>query len=401
MKTHVSAPVLLNGLLDRIERQPERAKRVFAHPAQSFADGREREDLAAALRAAEDAGAIAIEWDRDAPHLIRRVCLKDAGRLYAHLRRTPSMETAKAAAGRMAGIMAASPEGAALAHAMAEAWRQGGACLGCGPADFEDAARLVRCMDAALAPGTLPLRTRSTRLLGDSKALERALPRLLIFLRRIGRIAAESSDEDATAELALRKFPWPILMAGPLLLGGADTTDWPYIGIPSEMITRLDLAAPPASLLTIENLESFNRHVREARRPDDLVIYTGGFPSSSVVGALRHLIARGRIRHLFHWGDIDPGGLQIGAFVESVISCAVQPHLMTEELALAHGRPATSKPERPLPSRSNFAVLAAFLSSPNAHVLEQEAIDPAPVDVPDDLTDRHGCEPGPAAMMQR
>ena len=244
-------------------------------------------------------------------------------------------------------------------------------------------------------------RARSTRLVGDSKALERALPRLLVFLRRIGRIAPDSSDEDATAQLGLRKFPWPVLMAGPLLLDGADTTGWPYVGIPAEMITRLDLAKPPTSLLTIENLESFNRHVREVRRPDDLVIYTGGFPSSSVVCALRHLMARGCIRHAFHWGDIDPGGLQIAAFVEAVISCAVKPHLMTEELALAHGRPATGRLELPVPSASNFASLAAFLSSPNAHLLEQEAIDPAPVNLSGGRTDRQGCGLGRAAMTQR
>ena len=72
----------------------------------------------------------------------------------------------------------------------------------------------------------------------------------------------------------------------------------------------LQAVEPLRTVVTIENLESFNRHVREARRTDDAVLYTGGSPSRSVVAALRRLEELGA-RSLARWGDVDHGGIRI------------------------------------------------------------------------------------------
>jgi hypothetical protein len=61
----------------------------------------------------------------------------------------------------------------------------------------QETLRLLLAADAAFTalPGGVPLRTRSTRLLGDSKALERALPKLLTLLEQSGALDPGVSRE--------------------------------------------------------------------------------------------------------------------------------------------------------------------------------------------------------------
>lgn len=141
----------------------------------------------------------------------------------------------------------------------------------------------------------------------------------------------------------------------------------------------LKIAEGARALLTIENLESFNRHIREARQPGDLIIYIGGFPSAAVVAALSVAVAESGLPELSHWGDVDAGGIRIGAFLEGAIAVDIKTHLMTKELALSHGAKIAPVKGLAIPARSAFADLAEFLSSDSAHRLEQETLDPSPV----------------------
>lgn len=371
---------LLGDLVDRHERATDRTRRITAFPAMSFAGPDERDALIGGLRAAADAGAIELDWDRDAPHLVRRVVLRDAERLCRHLGRRTADAVIAAALATLEGANPTTGAGGELKTLLSDAWRSGGAALGIGPGQADEGAWLVRAADAAFAPSEarLPLRTRSARSLGDSKALERALPRLLAFAKQSGMIDPILDRDDALRALGLEKFAQPVLVAGPLRVRGAPVGSWAYAGLAPEDVDGLDVKGALGAVLTVENLESFNRHVREARRADEAVVYTGGFPARGVVAAIRRLVEAGGVDAVHHWGDVDAGGVAIGRYLEEALPVPVRPHLMSPALARMFGKPAP--PATPnSDARGAFGQLAAFLASDEAHALEQEVLDPQPI----------------------
>lgn len=382
MKRRSDGTALLNDLLDRFERGSGASRRIMARPTLSFASPELRHRLTETLVAARDAGAVSIAYDRDASHLIAKVELIDPERLYAYLDRTPKAGQTDSALSRLGGVKPSTETGRDLAAFIAERWTAGKRALGLGPDTIDAALALVHAADAAMTelPGAgIALRTRSSRLLGDSKALERSLPKLLAYLKLSRRLGPDLTLKEAARALGLEKFPQPVLVAGPLVAGGADISDWPYAGLPPEAAQALALTSGIRSILTIENLESFNRHVRECRQRGDIVVYTGGFPALAVVSTLRRLIELSRLPAVAHWGDIDPGGVRIGAYLERVLPVPVRPHLMTIGIAEAQGKARAAPATIRLDPASSFAGLAAYLVAPGARHLEQEVIDPTPV----------------------
>lgn len=380
MKRETDPGRLLHDLLNRHERQTDRSRRITARPSLAFAGSGERDHLIAGLIAARDAGAVTLEWDRDAPHLIARVILIDAGPLYRHLGRSPAVEQEEAAVLKLGTRQPVTEVGHALLVAVRDAWTDGRKYLGLAPAAVDEAIGLIRAADAAFTPlegSALPLRTRSARLLGDSKALERNLTKLLAYLRLSGRLAPALEREQALEELGLGKFPQPLLVAGPVAINGVSASGLAYLGLPPEAISAVALKGEVRSLLTIENLESFHRHVRECRTDGDIIVYCGGFPAPPVIRALRQLSELSGVACLHHWGDIDAGGVRIGRFLEESLPLPIVPHLMTDALALSSGQAVPPlKGMENVPTHSAFALLARFLASDSAHVLEQEVLDP-------------------------
>ena len=381
MRRETDAAAIFARLLDRHERSGG-GRRIIERPSQSFAEPEGLRSLVERLSAAADFGAVRLVPDRDAPHLISEVVLEDPQRLYAFTGRTPACERAAAAAASLAAINASSEPARALVRDLADAWGRGAKLIGLGTEDLKEATGLVAAIDAAFAelPPSVPLRTRSARLLGDSKALEKALPSMLAYMRQVGIVDPELGREEALARLGLSKFAQPVLVSGPLVVGGARIDAWPYAGVPPELVDKTQPAAEIRSLLTIENLESFNRHVRTNRRPGDVVIYTGGFPSGSVLASIRGIMSAARTGCLHHWGDVDPGGVRIGRHLETALQLPVVPHLMDAELARRRGRaPATTQSVPKLPRESAFSELADYLLLPDARWLEQEVVDPCEV----------------------
>ena len=370
---------LLGRLLDRHERA-RTDRTISERPAQEFGEPDARRALTDGLRSAADAGAVRLEWDRDAPHLVGKVSLADPAALYAYLGRTPSHELAAAAVREMAAVEAITEPARGLVQELIVAWEAGAKVVGLGFPDLVESRGLVAALDAAFAdlPEDVPLRTRSARLLGDSKALERSLPAVIAYLRHSGQIDAELSRGEAIERLGLSKYAQPVLVAGDVTVGGLDVSGWPYIGLPPEVAGTIAASGEPRSVLSIENLESFNRHVRTSRLSGDIVVYTGGFPSSAVLSVLRRLLGGGRSLH--HWGDIDPGGVRIGRHLETALGVEVHPHLMGPALAVRLGTvPRASQPAPRVPDQSAFAELASYLLDPGTAWLEQEVVDPAPV----------------------
>ena len=196
-------------------------------------------------------------------------------------------------------------------------------------------------------------------------------------MRATGRLPLEASDHDMMSILGLQKCPHPVVLSGPILAAGIDISGLPWIGLPPDQVTRWRPAAEIRSLLSIENLTSFHQHIRQAMIPGDVVIYTGGFPSRGTADALR-VVASWCPGRCFHWGDVDPSGVMIPLHIERVTGVAFRPHLMDAATAKRCGMPANSH-TRIMGEGTAFSEIGAFLASPEAHHMEQEELDPAPV----------------------
>lgn len=382
MRRNDDPTTLIQRLLDRHERRADAGRRIIERPAQAFATPTVRDTLVEGLTSAAATGGVVLEFDRDAPHLIARVILKDADKLYAFVGRTPRGVVTETAATVLDALPLTSTIAEMLRSDFIGAWRQGKRWLGIAPADIGAASDLLAATDAIFTDlgEDLPIRTRSARLLGDSKALERATTSLLGYLKHVGVLEVGLSREEALSRLGLAKYPQPVLVAGPLYIDGADLASWPYVGVPPDLVAGVIPSRSIRSVLTIENLESFNRHVRSCRSDGDVVVYTGGFPGRPVLALLRAL-TEGADRGVHHWGDIDPGGIRIGRFLETSLTVPVTPHLMTPTLASASGRSPSRDPvSLHLPEASAFRELSTYLAQPDALWLEQEVIDPVPTD---------------------
>jgi hypothetical protein len=219
------------------------------------------------------------------------------------------------------------------------------------------------------------MRTVARQRTGDSKAIERQMGRIARWLRQQDMVDPTASDPEALAALGLEKQPQDVKLAGPVTVHGRRLPDLPHIGLPPDAAAALH-PGRARRVVTIENLTSFNRYAREARRADEIAVYTGGFPAHAVGRAIATLAQAGC--DIWHWGDIDAAGLRIALTVAQYAGQPPRPWRMTPALARRHGTPCPAQAVGHLPDGLPEAVrrLAVFLESPDAHTLEQEALDP-------------------------
>lgn len=106
-------------------------------------------------------------------------------------------------------------------------------------------------------------------------------------------------------------------------------------------------------------------------------MFTGGFPRPAVLAAIRRLAADERLP-VYHWGDIDAGGVTIFRTIELALGGRLQPHLMMPALAEHDGHPIKADRRLATISESGSAIarLAEWLMRPDARKLEQEALSP-------------------------
>lgn len=328
---------LLNTLLDRLERLPDRRNAPSQRAPTEFSTAEARQSFAQVLHDAARSGAITIAMgQRETRHLIDRVRLADDAKLYAFLGRIPRAEQTEQAVGRLRySTEPRQNEAKRAVELIADAWRRGERLHGLSFDRVDQAIEFIKGLDATLARDPLDrrdLRTYSGQTTDDTKLLERQSQRIVSYLKQSGRIDANLPDAEALAILGLEKFPQPVLIAGPVRLAEAIFDGLVYVGIPPEQASLIEAVRPTRSVLTIENLTSFNRHVREARLPDDVVIYTGGFPSRAVISALMTVTKWPSVTHIYHWGDIDESGLKIALHLTERLPVPVIPHLMTFDL---------------------------------------------------------------------
>lgn len=324
----------LEHMLTTIEREPERAVIRVYPDYDHMRTSEELERFGRIMAAAEKAGAVSIVLERrpSGPASIRAVVLADAAKLAAHLgRETAASEAARAIAAlrQITGPLPAWVDD--VVDDIAAAWpirREG--YPGLVPGDVATAARFIRLL-CAVDRGEhigVDMRTFSRRACGDSKAAEQGLPRLARALRKRFDLP-DAPPREALAAFGIEKFPQPVLLRGSLCLSGGVRLDGrPYVGVPPEWLDTVTVDGQPDYFLVIENLASFNRHVREV---DDagIILYSGGFPALAVLKAIRRMDALLPADvPFFHWGDVDADGVRILQHIARSINRPLRPHLM-------------------------------------------------------------------------
>jgi uncharacterized protein (DUF2267 family) len=393
---HPIARELLRKLLDQADRGGRPSVAITERSARAYfqlPSPAERELIHAALENAEAAGAVTLDRGRGAASRdLVRVRLADADRLAAHLGEPRAAQLAARIEQALRAELRDAPDWlrTALDDALAR-WRRGAGAFGTPAADTETARRLFQ-VARAVAAGEhreLDLRRFSVRLLGDTKAVERLLGRLADLLRRNPAWADIDDDAQLQQALGLEKFAPPVFLKGPLRLrygvDAAGASDFelaplqPYVAIAPDAVHAVGADAAPPYLLTIENLASFQRHVREVA-DRGLVLYTAGFPAPALVRFLRELdAALPADCPFFHWGDRDPGGLGIlDAVSKACPRHPVQPHLMDTSLpdCPAFTPEELHRLQRLAAGDSQVAAIARRWIDTGPGRLEQEAVDP-------------------------
>ena len=323
----------LRSMLDRVEQSPGMTQ-CRAHPDyQGMKTETEREAFHQVMEAAEAAGAIALPRDpRNAPADIRFAQVLDAGRLAGFLGRVPAKTEADAAIGRLRGCAGDLPDWAeALIADIAAGWRVRREPFPGLPVNDVEAARrflsILAAIDREDHLRSPDMRTFSRKACGASKAVERSMTGLSRVLRLRFDIPV-TKPREVLAALGIEKFPQPVLIRGPLVIGnGIAVNATPYLGIPPDWVETFGLGGWVPYVLVVENLASFNRHCREV---DDsgVVLFSGGFPSRAVMAAIRRLdhLLPGAVP-FYHWGDGDYHGQLIFQHIGKGLSRTLRPHL--------------------------------------------------------------------------
>ena len=327
---------LLHALLDRFE-QPNRQQvaRVRLsereYPAYySHEDAAPRHDTNAALERLAHEGVVVLRWCQwEEGNWLAAVDLRPEGAptLYRLLTRAPratqedALRTLLSAQTPLPGWHAAF-----LAWAISEIDTHRAA----PPLDREDLATSADLLRALAGVATLEAptleRTLSVRLFSNSKRLSGLRGKLLRVLRRHDPDAPLYGDDDDALLRAhqLDRAPEYVPLAGSLSLNlptSAAPLDlapfWPSVALPAPLLRTAQVADLRARVvITVENLTSFSE-LCAIRPPDVFAIYTGGFASPTVIGLVRAITQADPAVILWHWGDLDAGGLRILAHLRA------------------------------------------------------------------------------------
>lgn len=387
-----TADALLHSLLDRFEAPKERVRDItqtidytqIGSPAAQDAFHQVLDDAARS-------GAIVLEKNRLGRFTgeYARVRLMDAQALYRFLVRSPAATAADIAQRTLSEAIPAILEDRFFADVVQDAiaaWRVNKRFLGFGVMETEGLATVLRLTHGivTLKGHDMDHRTFSRRIVKDSKALERWEGRIVQLLkRRNPELASDDVREILEASGIVRRAHL-LQVRGPLNLVSAELTITGtgdgFIGLPWAAIQQSSLAQPIDYILTIENPTSFWRYCSEIDGCY-LALLTDGFPARDVLSSIAHLVHAARqwkTTPIFHWGDVDAGGLRIAAHLEDVFGEPIRLHEMRPDDAARLGTPLKSRSglNRLALRAGDIGALARALLAPDAMALEQEELDP-------------------------
>jgi hypothetical protein len=388
-----TAETLLNRLLNRFEAPLARTRDITQTIDYTLVGGPAPQDeFHRVLRDAERSGGVALEQDRLGRFTgeLARVRLVDPDKLYRFLVRTPAGVTAETA---HQTILAAVPEILAdpffrdIAQEAITAWRGNKSFLGLSVGDIDTFLTILRLTYGVtnLSGRDIDHRTFSRRTVKDSKALERMEGRVAKLLRRHDPSLVGEEPREVLEASGIVRRAHLLQVRGPLRLSSdalnINGTGEAFIGLPWLAVKQAALAHAVDYVITIENPTSFWRYCTEIDGTY-LALLTDGFPARDVLSSMVHLVRLALLlapnTPVYHWGDIDAGGLRIAAHLEDAFGTHVRLHQMEPELALALGAPLQSQKglDRLALRSGEIGQLACWLRSNAAMMLEQEELDP-------------------------
>ena len=189
-----------------------------------------------------------------------------------------------------------------------------------------------------------PKRVLSQTLFHDSKRFEQGVERRLLSLLRKIYPEEFEKDEDYLDQVGIAENPKQTLVCGPLeiIMKQNKKIDLSLftggLGLSAETIKELSIHdIPAATILLVENLTTYHEVIQRPGfpHPPVLVIYTGGFPHKSIQKLL-HKISRFlsqtqnqvTVESVFHWGDIDYGGIRIFEYLKNNFFPSLKPYRM-------------------------------------------------------------------------
>lgn len=235
-----------------------------------------------------------------------------------------------------------------------EGWREGKKPHHCSPHDIakiQDICKFINWIEP-ISPSQLvsvDIRTASVQLFNDSKRLENLASKIKSIMKnKLPEEVLALSAIEVLAYIGISRFPPLFRFKGNIAVqfksGHIDTTHcWPNIGISPDGIVDITLNEHPTYVLFIENQTTFERYCREVI-DNGLVLYTNGFPSRAwqlLYSKLEALLPPKT--PIFHWGDIDVGGYQILAFMDSLFSRSVTPYMMNPIEMVSSSKKAVSR----------------------------------------------------------
>jgi hypothetical protein len=394
------AYAILHTLLDRAE-QPERQTVVRVRLSEqthaayfSPTNAAPRQATNAALQQLAAQGVLRLHWQKwEQGNWLRAVDLvaEQADALYALLRRTPRprQETAL-----LTLLHAQTPQTDWHAAFLAWAAQQLMQHRSAAPLTLDDPQWNTDLLAALAAVAQLqnPTSERmlSVRLFANSKRLAELRGALVSVLRRTSPQAAQFGDDDRALLAAhmLQRIPEYVPVAGPLVLRVGETLlDLrglaQGLALPPDVLQAGEVHTCTARVVvTVENATSFHE-LLTLRPPDVLALYIGGFASPSTLALLHAVRAAVPTVGLYHWGDLDPGGLRILAHLRSSLG-DVRP-LAMEQATFAqhcqHAQPLSQQDRKTLKSLRQHPRLADCTSLidhllAEGSKLEQEAVAP-------------------------
>jgi len=197
----------------------------------------------------------------------------------------------------------------------------------------------------------IPKRVLSHRLFQNTKTFERLVERRLVHLVQTRSGIEFDSDADALESIGISDQPRSVWIAGTLRCSiGSDKFSLAMfpggIGLSRDTVCLLTIDEIEGErIVLIENLTSWHQWVKERQGANEIVVYTGGFPNRTVqqllhkLGDYLHVDSRGEGRRsgavgrlpVYHWGDMDAGGIQIFEFLRTHFFPELKPLGMDEQ----------------------------------------------------------------------
>jgi len=193
-----------------------------------------------------------------------------------------------------------------------------------------------------------PKRLLSQALFKDSKHFEQMVEqRLLALLRNASGMEFERDDEYLD-EAGIVQNPKPVYACGPVIfeIDGADRWDMSRLpggfGLSWQTVRAMRICSLGAAkrIVTVENLTSYHQWIARRDGEPELVVYLGGFPHRTLqlfLGKLADFVkAQTSPVPVYHWGDIDLGGIRIFEYLKAAWFPNVQPLWMDKQTFLKY-----------------------------------------------------------------